>query len=608
MKKKFVVMIFCSITIFCNAQVNEQDSLALVALFNSTDGDNWTCGCNEGWLTSPVDEWYGVSVENGRVIHISLVGTMDCPSCGLNGIIPSEIGNLTALQTIQLIGNNNLSGSIPSEIGDLDDLLKLEIYNCNLTGFIPSAIANMSSIKELNLSENQLAGIIPPEFGNMLTLEKVNISVNQLSGSIPEEIGNLTSLIEIDLSNNQLSGSIPLEIWHLSNLRHLYLTNNQLTGNISPEIVNMISLMNLYIANNILSGSIPSEVGNLTSLIGINLSGNQLTGNIPIEFWNLGQLMNLYLSNNLLSGYIPPEINNLTLLRNLNLSSNQLSGNIPSEIGNITTLNSLNLSNNQLTGSIPYEIGNLTHLNSLNLSYNQFSGEIPDNIFNISLINNIVLNNNSFTSIPDLSSSAQLDIFKIENNNLEFNCLEPNQSLTSIDEYTYSPQDSINIEIDTTVISNSSFIFETNCGGENNQFQWYFNNDPIEGATESTYALNSVIEADQGVYTCAVTNTVVNSLTIWRTPITLHVNTSGLEDINIQSIIIEKSGGNLLITNLHDNCNIYVYTVDGLLLHCCISEKDGTATIDMSKFPKGVLILKIGNYGKKNITKKIINY
>ena len=43
-----------------------QDSLALVALYNSTDGPNWLY--NDGWLTGNLDEWQGVGInQEGRV-------------------------------------------------------------------------------------------------------------------------------------------------------------------------------------------------------------------------------------------------------------------------------------------------------------------------------------------------------------------------------------------------------------------------------------------------------------------------------------------------------------------------------------------------------------
>ena len=54
-----------------NAQINIQDSLALVDLYNSTDGPNWTR--NDRWLSEyPVSTWYGVTVYNYRVYWLDL--------------------------------------------------------------------------------------------------------------------------------------------------------------------------------------------------------------------------------------------------------------------------------------------------------------------------------------------------------------------------------------------------------------------------------------------------------------------------------------------------------------------------------------------------------
>ena len=48
----------------------EQDSLALVALYNSTGGDEWTRKMN--WMTdAPLSSWYGIKLDdNGRVSKI----------------------------------------------------------------------------------------------------------------------------------------------------------------------------------------------------------------------------------------------------------------------------------------------------------------------------------------------------------------------------------------------------------------------------------------------------------------------------------------------------------------------------------------------------------
>jgi len=59
-------------TTTANAQaVNMQDSLALVDLYNSTNGSAWINHTN--WLTGPVSSWYGISVTGSRVITINFI-------------------------------------------------------------------------------------------------------------------------------------------------------------------------------------------------------------------------------------------------------------------------------------------------------------------------------------------------------------------------------------------------------------------------------------------------------------------------------------------------------------------------------------------------------
>ncbi len=46
------------------AQVNKGDSLALVDLYNSTNGVQWTN--NSGWLQGPVSSWVGLRLQGNR--------------------------------------------------------------------------------------------------------------------------------------------------------------------------------------------------------------------------------------------------------------------------------------------------------------------------------------------------------------------------------------------------------------------------------------------------------------------------------------------------------------------------------------------------------------
>lgn len=246
------------------AQVLEQDSLALVALYDSTDGANWTDNTN--WLTGPVSTWYGITVSGDRVARVAL-------------------------------RSNNLVGTIPHEIGDLTNLTVLDLYT------------------------NQLTGSIPPEIGKLTSLTELNLHLNQLTGSIPPEIGNLTNLINWYMKSNQLTGHIPPEIGNLKNLRDLYLHTNQLDGPIPTEIGNLTNLINLDIHNNQLTDTISSEIGNLTDLTLLSLCNNQLSGSIPIEIGNLINLERFYLYNNHFTDL--PDLSSDTSLTDLRIQENK---------------------------------------------------------------------------------------------------------------------------------------------------------------------------------------------------------------------------------------------------------------------------------------------
>ena len=155
----------------------------LAALYNSTDGANWTN--NENWLSdSPLDEWYGVTTNAvGRVSGLEIAGN------GLSGPIPSEIGKLTNLGSLHLSGND-LSGPIPPELGQLTNLERLHLNGNDLSGPIPQELGQLTDLIQLILIGNRLSGPIPPELGQLTELTNLNLSYNDLSGAIPPALVN----------------------------------------------------------------------------------------------------------------------------------------------------------------------------------------------------------------------------------------------------------------------------------------------------------------------------------------------------------------------------------------------------------------------------------
>ena len=124
------------------------DRAALVALYHATDGPNWAN--NGNWLSDrPLGEWYGVTTDgSGRVVGLDLKYNR------VSGQIPAELGNLTDLQSLRLVGNQ-LSGRIPEELGTLSNLRGLELGTNQLTGQIPAELASLNNLERTDTARTE---------------------------------------------------------------------------------------------------------------------------------------------------------------------------------------------------------------------------------------------------------------------------------------------------------------------------------------------------------------------------------------------------------------------------------------------------------------------
>ena len=381
------------------------DREALVALYEATDGPNWTN--SENWLTdAPLVEWHGVGVDReGRVTRLELPGN------GLSGRLPPEIGGLAKLDALELQGNR-LTGPIPAELGGLASLVTLNLGDNAISGALPSELGGLASLRWLSVSGNRLTGPIPPEIGNLSELGRMFLNDNELTGPIPPELGNLAELETLYLGWNSLSGPIPSELGNLSNLRFLSVGKSRgwakrrgfsfdrpqrtvLTGPIPPELGNLSNLESLVLDWNGLTGEIPPELGNLASLTRLSLVDNNLTGPLPSTFGGLSSLEQLLVSHNGLTGPLPAELGGLTSLETLFADRNALSGPVPAELGGLARLENLNLSLNNLAGPVPAELGGLAGLENLNLSFNTLTGPVPPEFGGLASLRTLRLTDNA---------------------------------------------------------------------------------------------------------------------------------------------------------------------------------------------------------------------
>ncbi|NCA86887.1 MAG: T9SS type A sorting domain-containing protein [Clostridia bacterium] len=484
------------LTLWCftaPAQVLEQDSLALVAFYNSTGGSNWNN--NSNWLTGPVSTWYGVTVEGDKVIELEFHQN------NLQGSIPIEVGDLKELKMLIIGHEYGLTGSIPDEVGNLQLLVGLGIGNCSLTGAIPSTIGNCSCLEFINLWENNLIGPIPPEIGNLDSLMFLDLHDNQLTGPIPPELGNCTNLSELRLNNNLLTGTIPEEITLLNNIFILDLHSNQL------------------------SGELPAYLSNLFTLV-------------PEMTINIG--------SNLFSGPVPQQWSSTPLF-----------------------IDALNLSNNLLT-SLPVDC------------------------------------NWSFT------------FFHIEGNKLTFEHIEPHYQAYQQGAYWhfyYFPQDDMLQEIDTALAPGSSYSIYSGTGGDYTNYKWYKNGEMIlESPDADTLRITDISYTDTGMYSCLADNSIVNSLYLYRKPVHISIDTSGVGMIenyakhNKIKLFPNPTNNfvNIYIAGKPETIHLEIFNLAG---RCVLKQyQNQNTTLDISHLKPGIYLLYIQtatkNYSNKLIIRK----
>jgi Leucine-rich repeat (LRR) protein len=265
----FTRVFFCLLTTFFSihsiqSQSLEQDSLALVVLYNSTDGPNWYESDN--WLTaSPLSSWFGVTVENGRLTRLEL-------------------------------DDNNLSGSLPSEIGNWTAIERLGLPSNNLSGPIPAAIGQCASLNTLLLMVNELT-TIPSEIAQCSQLEYVSLYRNAFTGPFPTVFLDMTQLITLDLGSNEFSGPIPAGINNLTNLTRLTLERNEFSG-IMPNVHGLENIVEFHLNENNLSGKLDEILGDHPNMYYMNWNDNQFTGCYEASHFNKDKLQLLNISAN----------------------------------------------------------------------------------------------------------------------------------------------------------------------------------------------------------------------------------------------------------------------------------------------------------------------
>ncbi|XP_078153755.1 uncharacterized protein LOC144548907 isoform X2 [Carex rostrata] len=410
-KVRFLMIIFITLLVATSAET-EGEALHKwkSSLYQSGSIASWSTTNGTGPCS-----WHGITCDTaGNVVQISL------PSASLNGEIPAEIGNITALQKLDL-NTNQLSGHLPDSISQLTYLDLFSVFSNNLTGTIAPDFGRNGKLVNVDISYNSFYGELPRDLCKEFTLEHLITVFNNFTGMLPSCLKNCSGLTRVRLEHNRFTGDISKAFGVHPNLSYLDLTGNALTGELSSSWGQCTSLERLYIDANDITGQIPAIFGEITNLQDLSLASNQLTGVIPPELRKLRLLFKLNLSDNILLGQIPSDLGSLTNLQYLDLSRNNLSGNIPPEIGNLHSLLLFDLHQNNISGNIPKELDNLQMLQILlDLSSNLLTGLIPSVLDKLTQLENLNLSHNLLTGqIPEsLSGMLSLKSVDFSSNNL----------------------------------------------------------------------------------------------------------------------------------------------------------------------------------------------
>ena len=307
------------------------DTEALENLYAALGGDSWLN--NSNWLVDGqrIENWFGVTVENGRVVAINL------PDNNLSGDLPTFTGDAFSQLTSLVINGNQITGL--SDLTGLSALTELQVQNnlldfstlvgnVNITGIVYAPQTDVLEEQDLFINEGEDA-VIDRSTGN----DGDSYQWFKDGEPIPDESNGTLVLTAVSFDDE---GTYNATITNAA-APLLTLTSRNVNLKVSSLERDELALRNVYTqmngdnwtkdgtGYNWLTDDILSWRGltfDGSRVTGIDLSGSQIAGSLPADILDVLNLTSLDLSDNQVEDI--PDLTSLDQLANLNLDDNLL--------------------------------------------------------------------------------------------------------------------------------------------------------------------------------------------------------------------------------------------------------------------------------------------